>query len=1185
MHFSSCCIKMLEKLNSVSTKTLEKMEAVNGVLVIGGGIAGMQAALDIANQMIQVYLVDHAPAIGGAMAKLDKTLPTNDCAICIEAPKMVEVGRNEHIEIITYANITKLEGTIGNFTVTIEENPRYIDTSKCSGCGDCFEVCPVKVPNEFDHKLSLRGAIYRYFPQAVPNIATIDMDYCINCGLCELVCVPDAINRNDKPKIREIKVYAIIVATGFEEFDPTVKRNLGYGIYPNIITGTQFERLLSASGPTEGQVRRLSDGKIPKNIAWIQCVGSRDVTINQPYCSRVCCIWATKQAMIAKEHHPEINTYIFYMDLRAYGKGFEEYYQRGKYEAGINYIRSRPAEINETDNRNLIIYYEDIISAKAAELDVDLVVLSSAIKAPESNKQLAETLGVELDKYGFFKEKAISSPLETTVDGIYLCGCSAGPKDIPDSVSQASGAASKALAIVAETNFEVNKEVVKETGILLQDIRDEEPRIGVFICHCGRNIGGYLDVEDVTKYAKKLPNVEFATNNLFTCSEATQTLIKKAIQDNKLNRIVVASCSPRTHESLFRTTCKEAGLNESLFEMANIRDQCSWVHSHEWKNATDKAKDLTAMAIAKARLLKPSVRKRLKVIPEALVIGGGIAGLTAANDLAKMGFDVHLVEKERYLGGLLRDMTTLFPTNESTENILKEKIKNISNNPKIHTYLNTTIENVGGFIGNFKITLSGDNNKKIEVGTVIIATGGKEFKPIGYYGYSLHKNIMTLLEFDQALKKKKKLPKNITNIFLISCVGSKEKEISNRTYCCRVGCAAILKTARRLSEVYPNAHIHILHQDIRLVEKIAEEYYSEVRKLPQVYFIRYKEENKPNVVISESGITISFHNIFTGEDYSYPADLILLTTPLVNSSSAKELSQLFKVPLGTDGFFQEAHIKLRPLDFATDGIYVCGTAHSPKNVSDSISQASGAAARASIPMRLGQVVAETNIATVDPTLCVGCGTCGSVCPYGAISFHPIDLISHVNEAICKGCGVCAVTCPAKAITMQGFTDLQILNQISEALHGSFPDDEPKIVGFCCNWCSYAGADLAGISRFQYPSNIRIIRVMCSGRIDPFFLLWAFLEGADGVFVSGCHPGDCHYITGNLYAKDRIEKMKKALSSIGIDSRRLTLEWISASEAKRFTQLITEFTELIKSLGPLEPLYVETRRVRGKIHVV
>lgn len=1173
-----------ENPDIVGNGSSKKINSFDAVLVIGGGIAGMQAALDIANQKVQVYLVDYAPAIGGAMAKLDKTLPTNDCAVCIEAPKMVEVGRNEYIDITTYASIVKVEGSIGNFSVTIEEKPRYIDMSKCNGCGDCFEVCPVGVLSEFDYKLGLRGAIYRYSAQTIPNVATIDTDYCLNCGLCELACVSGAINREDKSKTRKIKVGAIIIATGFEEFDPTAKGALGYGVYPNIFTGMQFERLLSASGPTEGQVRRFSDGEIPKTIAWIQCVGSRDVTINQSYCSRVCCMWATKQAMIAKEHHPEIKPYIFFMDIRAYGKGFEEYYQRGKHETGIKYIRSRPAEINEKTNNNLIIFYEDIISNKAAELKADLVVLSSAIKPPSSNKKLAEILGVELDEYGFFKERnTVSAPLETAVDGIYLCGCSAGPRDIPDSVSQASGAASKALAVISRKKYEIDEEVVKETPIRLQDISNEESRIGVFVCHCGRNIGGYLDVNSVTEHAKSLPNVEFAMNNLFTCSDTTQTLIKNAIREHNLNRVVVASCSPRTHESLFRTTCKEMGLNESLFEMANIRDQCSWVHSHDWENATGKAKVLTSMAVAKARLLAPVIRNRVKVISKALVIGGGIAGLTTAANLADMGFIVHLVEKEKQLGGLLRKLTTLFPTDQHAEEILKEKIQTISNNPKINVHLSTKIQNVGGYVGNFKISFSGEDNQTIEVGTVIIATGGEEFKPIGYYGYSHHKNIMTLLELELALKKNK-LPKKISNIFLISCVGSKEKEGNDRTYCCRIGCAALLKTAKKLSQSYPNAHIHILHQDLRLIEKTAEEYYREVRKLPQVYFVRYEEDNKPNVNISEAGITISFHNIFTGEDHSCPADLILLTAPLVSSSSTKELSQLFKVPLGIDGFFQEAHVKLRPLDFATDGIFVCGAAHSPKNVSDSIGQASGAAARASIPMRLGYTIAEVNIAVVDPTLCVGCGTCGSVCPYGAISFHPIDLISHANEAICKGCGVCAVACPAKAITMQGFTDLQILNQISEALHGSFPDNEPIIVGFCCNWCSYAGADLAGISRFQYPSNIRIIRVMCSGRIDPFFLLWAFLEGADGVFVSGCHPGDCHYITGNLYAQERVEKMKQSLSSIGIDSRRLTLEWISASEGKKFAQLIADFSELIKSLGSRKPLYIETRRAGGKIFI-
>ncbi|MHA2297955.1 MAG: hydrogenase iron-sulfur subunit [Candidatus Hodarchaeales archaeon] len=1154
---------------AVNIEKTDEMNSVSSVLVIGAGIAGMQASLDIADQNIQVYLVDRALAIGGAMAKLDKTLPTNDCAVCIEAPKMVEVGRNSHIELLTNSEVIDVEGQVGNFTVTIKHHPRYVDPAKCSGCGACFEVCPITVPNEFDHGMGLRGAIYRYFAQAVPNVAAIDKDHCINCGMCELVCAPKAINRDEKVSIRKINVGSIIVATGFEEFDPSSLKAFGYGIFPNVITGMQFERLLCASGPTGGVIRRPSDGKIPNRIAWIQCVGSRDLRLNQPYCSRVCCMWGTKQAIIAKEHHPKINPYIFFIDIRAYGKGFEEYYRRGKDEIGIEYIRSRPGEILETDDNNLEIIYEDTSSRKPVDLKMDLVVLSTGMKPSRGNKQLSEIIGLELDNYGFFHEKdPIFSPLETNVDGIYLCGCCIGPKDIPDSVAQASGAAAKSLVTINDDIHETTDEIIEEEPDLVsQSVIDEPPRVGVFICHCGRNIGGYLDVKSVAEFARTLPNVEFVEDNLFTCSDSTQKLIKDAIKENNLNRVVVASCSPRTHEPLFRTTCREAGLNEYLFEMANIRDQCSWVHSHERNDATDKAKDLVSMAVSKVRLLEPARAMHIRVVPEALVVGGGISGLTAAKDLAEMGFTVHLIEKKKQLGGLLRSLKHLFPTDHPAEESLHEIIENMSSNPNIHVYLGTTIKSVNGYIGNFMITLSNDNsNQLIKVGTVILAIGANEFKPTGYYSYSRHKNIMTLLEYEQAIKEKS-LPEKARNIILISCVGSREKEGEGHTYCCRVGCATILSTAKDLNRRYPEANIYILHRDFRLVEKTAEEYYLEVRLLPRVHFIRYKEDLIPNVSVSESGITTEFNNFFSGEDMLIQTDLVLLTTPLVSSSGAKELSQHFKIPLDSTGFFQEAHVKLRPLDFATDGIFVCGTAHSPKNISDSIAQASGAATRASIPMKMGYVVADAKIAEVNPDLCVGCGTCGDVCPYGAISFKALKntsfLVSHVNSAMCKGCGVCAVACPVKAIDMQGFTNLQILQQITEAVHGHTSDEEPIIVGFCCNWCSYAGADLAGISRYQYPSNIRIIRVMCSGRIDPSFILWAFMEGADGVFVSGCHPGDCHYDTGNLHAQERVGKMKETLSSIGINPNRLTLEWISASEGKRFAQLVSEFTERIK----------------------
>jgi heterodisulfide reductase subunit A len=684
--------------------------------------------------------------------------------------------------------------------------------------------------------------------------------------------------------------------------------------------------------------------------------------------------------MIAREHHPDSKVHIFYMDMRAYGKGFEEYYQRGKSDTGIDYIRSRPAQILETDNNELVIFYENTIKRKPAQLRADLIVLSSAIRPSKGNAQLADILGVELDEYGFFKENdPISSPLESKTKGIYLCGCSAGPRDIPDSVAQASGAASKALAAITDTNLLKSEPTFEDEPLLSQGIKNEEPRVGVFVCHCGRNIGGYLDVERVVEHAKSLPNVDFATSNLFTCSDGAQEIIKKSIKENNLNRVVVASCSPRTHESLFRATCKEVGLNEYLFEMANIRDQCSWVHSHDWDEATEKAKVLVSMAVAKACQLEPAAKKYLRVTPEALVIGGGISGLTAARDLAENGFIVHLVEKERELGGILRNLTTLWPTYRPAQEIINEKIEAVAKHPDIRLYLGMEVKDVLGYIGNFKITLAGsENEQKINVGTVIVATGAEEFKPVGYYGYRLHKNIMTLLEYEEALKVKT-LPTRVEKIFLISCVGSKENSKEGRAYCCRVGCAALLKTAKSLSQNYPTAHIHILHQDIRLVEKYGEEIYREIRQIPHVHFIRYGEDNKPRVTVVDDKISIKFHNLLSGEDQTHEADLILLATPLVSPPGTKKLSQLFKITIGESGFFQEAHVKLRPLDFATEGIFVCGTAHSPKNVSDSVAQASGAACRASIPMRQGHVIADMNVAVVDSQLCVGCGTCGNVC--------------------------------------------------------------------------------------------------------------------------------------------------------------------------------------------------------------
>jgi len=709
----------------------------------------------------------------------------------------------------------------------------------------------------------------------------------------------------------------------------------------------------------------------------------------------------------------------------------------------------------------------------------------------------------------------------------------------------------------------MKKEITKKT---FSDERIEPveiPRIGVFICHCGVNIGAVVDVPSVVEYVKTLPNVIHAERNLYTCADDGLTSIKTAIKEHKLNRVVVASCTPRTHAPLFMSACEEAGLNPYLFEFVNIRDQCSWVHMKEPERATEKAKDLVRMGVVKASLLEPLEKVEIGVEPSALVIGAGVSGITASLCIANQGFDVHLIEKENKIGGFLRKLDMLSPTNVSAEEVLNSLTKKVEEHPRIKVHTSAFVESIHGYIGNYDVSIKQKSGiDEFKVGTIIVATGAEVYEPNGLYGYGKYKNVITQLELEDLLKNNK--TGNLKEVVMIQCVGSRGEVVS---YCSRICCSVAIKNAIILKEMYPDANIIILHNDIQVYGDEREEQYVLARD-KGVRFIKYSPSRRPEVFEDNGRLVVKAYNELFGREMKYPTDLVILSTPLVQHEDAVKLSQLLKVPLGQDKFFFEAHVKLRPLDFATDGIYLCGTAQGPKDISESVNQALGASSRALIPLVNKKVSSESIVAIIDKDLCTGCGSCVSVCPYNAISMKTEDgkLISESNPLLCKGCGVCAVTCPAHAIKMQGFTDNQLIAQVSEAVNVSLPEDEPNIVGFCCNWCSYAGADMAGVSRFQYPPNIKIIRVMCSGRVDPLYILWAFMNGADGVFVSGCHPADCHYVWGNDYAEHRIEKLKGLLESAGFDSRRLRLEWVSASEGKRFADLVTEFTQQIKELG-------------------
>ena len=996
-------------------------DKVGAVLVVGGGISGIQASLDLADSGIKVYLLDESSTIGGTMTQLDKTFPTNDCAMCILAPKLVSAGRHPNIELVMNTEIRSIEGEEGHFKVKLVRRPRRVNEKKCTGCGVCAQKCPVEAIDEFNQGLSQRNAIYVKYPQAVPLVCIIDRDKCIGCGTCQEVCKAGAIEYDEEEKEILLDVGSIVLAPGFEEFDPSLKSEYGYGRYPNVISSTEFERVLSASGPYGGMVLRPSDGEVPRRVAFIQCVGSRDAKLGNNYCSSACCMYAIKEAVIAKEHSPDLQCTIFFMDVRAYGKEFDDYYIRAEEEHGVKFVRSRVASVEEVaGSQNLIVRH--VVEEEPKEEEFDLVVLSVGMTPPKHAEELAETLGIELNKYKFCSTKTFS-PLDTSRPGIYVCGAFSSPKDIPESVAQASGVAARAARLIAPERgkLTVAKELPPEI-----DVSGEEPRIGVFVCHCGINIGGVVNVPEVVEYAKTLPNVAYAEHNLYTCSEDTQKGIRDKIKEYNLNRVVVASCTPRTHEPLFRETIREAGLNIYLFEMANIRDQCSWVHMHEHEKATVKAKDLVRSIVAKARLLKPLKKPMINVVPVGLVIGGGLSGMTAALELAKQGFDVHLVEKEKELGGNLRHIYYVLGSEDPQER-LSSIVKEVSENEKIHVYLGAEIASLEGYVGNFKTTLSHDGEKKeIDHGIVIVATGAVEYKPTEYL-YGKDERVLTQHELEERLAKGEFNAKTVT---MIQCVGSRNDERPN---CSRICCAQAVKNALKIKGLSPETDVYVLYKDMRTYG-LNEDYYREAAS-KGVLFIRYDDENKPTVTQENGALKVLAMDPVLKTWFPIEPDLLVLSAATIPNPDNQRISEMLKVPISKDGFFLEAHMKLRPVDFATEGVFLCGLAHSPKLIEESISQACGAAARAITILSKKALEVEGAIASVNEDLCSGCRICEALCEYGAIKMEEKDgkLVSTVLEALCKGCGVCGSSCPTGAISMLHFTDDEILAQVRAAL--------------------------------------------------------------------------------------------------------------------------------------------------------